>query len=304
MRLLAAMGYTPWGRRSQDPYRLSPTELADTLDVTPETVRSRIEGLEEAGVIQGWETYPSPRHLDATVSTWAFCPPRADLVDENLDELLLLDGVLEVLTYRGPLVAVALANRGTDQQQRRLTLVGRRLEDEAPVHVYDPPMPEVDHEMDRLDWRIVAALRGQARRPLRDVADEVDSSYRTVKRRFDRMTDEGSLFVVPRVSLARVQGLLPFTLVIRVDDADAREVYNEAVKRFDERVLHAFEPNSPDARFLVFGLYADTVAHMEELTSRAREVSCVAEAFSVLSRSRHATSWIDERVRAAIDASE
>lgn len=301
MRLLATMGYTPWGHRSQDPNRLSATELAGKLDVTPETVRSRLQALEDANVIQGWEAYPNPRHLGAEVTTWAFCPPDASLVDENLDEILLVDGVLEVLTYRGPLVALAMGHRSGPDRDRRLELIGHRLEDESPVHVYDPPMPKVDRELDALDWRIVLALRGQARRSLKALAEDVDSSYRTVKRRFDRLTEEGSLFVVPQVSLAHVQGLLPFTLVLETGD-ETTAVFNAVGERFEDRVLHAFEPGDGDQHLLVFGLFADTVAQMEAMTSTARQIEGVQEAFSVLSRSRHATEWIDEQIHAAIEA--
>lgn len=297
LRLLATMGYVPWSPTARDPDRLRPTRLADELDVTPETVRDRLDDLEAAGVIQSWEVYPNPRHCGLELGGWALQPASRARVREELSELLLLDGVLEVFTYRGPFVALALAYADQAQRDRRLRLVSGRLGDGQPVHVIDPPMPSVDRELDGIDWRVIEALRGQARRPLSEVADRVDRSYRTVKRRFDRMSREGSLFVVPRVDLSRVAGLLPFTLVLTVSDPPA-EMAEEARGVLGERVLHELVPPDEEARMLVVGAWAATVAEMEAVREEVDELAGVERARALLSAGRHATDWLDERIRA------
>lgn len=297
LRILATMGYVPWSPTAQDPDRLRPSAVADRLDVSPETVRERLSGLEDAGVVDAWEAYPNPRHLGLSLGGWAFSPPSRTHVAERLDELLLLDGVLEVFTYRGPFVAVALAYESDHQRDRRLDLISSRLADADPVHLLDPPMPKPGSELDRTDWAIVQALRGQARRQLSEVAEAVDKSYRTVKRRFDRMTEEHSLYVVPRVDLSRVAGLLPFTLAVSVQ-APPSDVANRIQEAFGERLLHRLVPPNDDAGLLVVGLYAETVAQMEAITDRVAEIEGVEGASSLLSAGRHQTDWLDEQIQA------
>lgn len=297
LRILATMGYVPWGPSARDADRLRPTSLAKELDVTPETIRERLSGMEEAGVIRSWEAYPNPRHLGLQGGGWAFRPPTRDVIEDVLDEILLVDGVLEALTYRGPFVAVALAYEDEAQRDRRLTLLARRLGDTDPVHLLEPPLPTVEEELDEIDWRIVAALRGRARRPLPEVADEVDRSYRTVKRRFDRMTREGSLFVVPRVDLSHVSGVLPFTLVLMVEEAPT-EVANRLAHELGERRLHQLVPPDPEAHLLVVGAWADTISEMEAIADEVEALAGVTSARAVLSAGRHATDWLDEQIRA------
>lgn len=297
LRILATMGYVPWGPGGQDVDRLRPSRLADELDVTPETVRERIQGLEEAGVIRSWQAYPNPVHADLEVGGWAFSPPSREAADEALEEVLLVDGVLEVLTYRGPFVSVALAYQDGGQRDRRLNLVSRRLDDPDPVHVLDPPMPEVDRELDGTDWAIVQALRGRARRPLSEVAEEVDKSYRTVKRRFDRMTEEGSLFVVPRVDLSHVAGVLAFTLVLLVD-APPAEVANRVSDELGDRQLHRLVPPDDEAELLIVGAFADTVHEMEAIAATVGRIDGVDRSRALLSAGRRETPWLDEQIRA------
>lgn len=302
LRILATMGYTPWGHRPQDPDQLRPSTLAKRLDVTPETIRDRIDKMEQAGVIQAWEAYPNPCHADLTAGGWAFRPPDEPTADDAVAEAGLVDGVLEIITYHGPFVVVALAYRDSAERDRRLTLIGHRFQDDDPVHVFDPPMPDVDRELDGLDWRIVQALRGQARRPLRDVADEVGASYRTVKRRFDRMTGEGSLFVVPRVDLSRVSGILPFTLVNVLADAADEDTVNALARRFSERILHELLPTEPSGALAVLGLWADTTGEMDDLVQAAAGMDGVERAFALLSKGRTTTDWLDARIAHRADA--
>lgn len=296
------MGYTPWGPRPQDPDTLRPTTLARSLDVSPETIRDRIEGMEQAGVIQTWEAYPNPRLIGLDVGGWAFQPPGARTAEEALEDVLLVDGVLEVLTYRGPFVAVALAYAGEAERDRRLALIGRQLEDPDPVHLLDAPMPEADHDPDRLDLAIVAALRGQARRPLREVAEGVEASYRTVKRRYDKMTGSGALFIVPRVSLAHVSGILPFTLVLRLEPGAGLDPVHRIARTLDDRVLHRLLPVSEDPKMAALGAFAETVAGIDRIEHEAEAVEGIDRAFTVLSKSRHATDWIDTRLAALLEA--
>lgn len=296
LRILATMGYVPWSPTARDPDRLRPSWIADELDLTPETVRDRLDAMEEAGVIRSWQAYPNPRHLGLRIGGWALCPSSREAVDAALEEILLVDGVIEVLTYRGPLLGVALADEDDAQRDRRLALLARRLDDADPVHVIDPPLPSVDRELDGIDWRIVAALRGRARRPLSDVADEVDRSYRTVKRRFDRMTSEGSLLLSPRVDLSRVAGVLPFTLVLTLQRSPTG-VADELEHVLGERQLHRLVPPDDEARLLVVGAWARTVAEMGRLESEAEALAGVEEARAVLSAGRRSTDWLDERIR-------
>lgn len=296
LQILDTMGYTPWGQRPKDPDLLRPSVIADELDVTPETVRERIKGLEVAGVIDTWEAYPNPRHADLSAGGWAFRPPVEIDVDATIEEASLVDGVLEILTYQGPFIVVALAFQDASERDRRLKLLGNRFEDPDPMHVFDPPMPEVDEELDRVDWQIIGALRGQARRPLREVAEEVDVSYRTVKRRFDRMSREGSLFVVPRVDLSRVSGILPFTLVAVLEDDADLDTVNALSHRFEDRSLHELLPTEPAGALVAMGMHAETTGEMDEVVQAAREMEGVDRAFGLLSRGRVSTDWLDARI--------
>jgi DNA-binding Lrp family transcriptional regulator len=55
--------------------------------------------------------------------------------------------------------------------------------------------------MDKVDYMLVAALEGSVRRPSREIADELGISAPTVKRRIDRLCNEGLLHLGPLLDL-------------------------------------------------------------------------------------------------------
>lgn len=302
LQILATMGYTPWGRRPRGVDALRPSTIAKVVDVTAETVSERLRHMEATGVIDGYQAYPNPRHGELEIAAWAFHPPSEAVLQGALEEMALVDGVAEIMEFHGGLVVVVLCWRSESERQRRLDLVSRMLEDPSPARVFEPPLPDPTRELTHLDWRIVRALRGHADRSLQEVAEEVGVSYRTVKRRFDRMIEEGSLFVVPRVDRSRVTGVIPFTL-FAVLGPDAPEDLANALKgRFAERLVHTMIPREPGTGRVGIGLWAQSLAEVEVIRQEALGIEGVDRVWTVFPRARHETSWLDGVIQERVQA--
>lgn len=74
------------------------TEIADAADVSDNTVRNRIERLEDAGVIEGYQANVDYDEADVPHYYIFVCSARVSERDELAEEVRGIDGIVEVIT--------------------------------------------------------------------------------------------------------------------------------------------------------------------------------------------------------------
>lgn len=296
LRILQTMGFVLWGRQPLGFEALGTGYIADQVDTTPETIRTRIRKMEDRGIIEGYQVYPSLDQFDVDGVGAVYTVPDPDAKARAYDRLALVDGVVDVTDFHGPRMLVTLAHRTPGERDRRLELVARETGDEDPRIAVSWKRQEPGRRFTHLDWRILRALRGQADRSFSAVADDVGASRRTVKRRVDRMTDQGALYVAPLVDPGRIPGLVPFDLFVELDQAAGQGTRNELVKRFDQRVLAIRAPDVLVGETFDLVLYAETIAEVEEMRQQASDVEGVQRALALITRRTMDTAWIDEQI--------
>lgn len=296
LRILHSMGYTPWGYRPRSADALRPSVIASEHDVSPETVSRRLEGMEADGVITHYEVYPNPDHLGVEIALFGVCLDPGQPSTETLERVQLVDGIVETIEFRGDVLAFGLAYEDTTQRTRRLDLVADLLDVDRIPLLFEPPSPSVKRDLDPLDWRIVDALRGQADASPSDVAESVDASYRTVKRRRDRMIEEGSLFVLPWVQTAAIEGLIHFVLGAIPDGAQPEEILERLQSLFADRIQYVVVPDEADETYAAAATFAKTLADVEKMREQVARLPEVDRAVTFLPKRRTETDWLDHRI--------
>lgn len=296
LRILHTMGYTPWGYRPGSADALRPSAIAEHHDVTPETVSRRIDRMEAEGVIDHYEVYPNPAHLGLDAGAFGLCLDPGEPNPETLTRVQRVDGVVETIEFRGDVLAVGLAYASPTERDRRLDLITDLLGVDELIHLLDPPAPEPQDELSPLDWGIIEGLRGQADRPLAELADELGTSYRTVKRHRDRMIEEGSLFLVPWVQTAAVEGLIHFLLAAVPDTIGPEETVGRLRGTFTDRVQYAVAGLTDDVTYGAIATFAKTLADVEAMREQAEQLEGIDRALTFLPKRRTETDWIDEQI--------
>jgi DNA-binding Lrp family transcriptional regulator len=306
--ILRHMGLLPFLAWPHPPENLRPGRVARQLGVSPDTVKDRIARLEAEGVIAGYEIHPNFRHLGVTATTFHFRVADPRHKARGVEDLRNVDGVVGVFDYLGPTVCVDLAFRHPRELERKVELVARLLMAEALPHpCFDYALPEVRRPLANLDWRIIRALRGRARRPPEDVGAEIGVSGRTVRRRLDRMAAEGCVDIIPIVDKARMSGYIMYEALVTlregVEHADG--LPPALARAFHGAVCAAWPMPERERRCATVLLLARSVAEIEGLR---REVEAVpgVEHVEVLipAGSVSRTGWVDEAIEARIRETE
>ena len=298
LKIVREMGFRPYGSRPQDPEAFKLSYLAKRTGVEPETVKARLARMESSGFIRFYQTYPNFRHLGLQGSAYLFRVPDDDRKAEAIQKVEPIDGLVEIHNFLGPEMCVDLSYHSPHDLSRKLRLLSDFTGDAAPDRFYDRRMPEVTRTLTPLDWRILKSLRYRARRPLAEVADEVGVSLKTVRRRHDRMADEGSFFVVPAIDPGKAAGILLYELLFyTAPDADESTV-RRILQALEERYIYHYVPASRALGNFDVLLYAESTGEIEDMRQRGRGIPGVAKVVPLVFRGwTEYTDWID----AAID---
>ncbi|HEX2021128.1 MAG TPA: AsnC family transcriptional regulator [Candidatus Thermoplasmatota archaeon] len=276
VRILRAMGIRPFGRaRGADAIRAP--RLARAVGVTVDTVKERVARMERAGVVAGYQVIPNLRHLGLTGEAYLVRAADDAQKEAIVAEACAIPRILEVHDFLGEPVCVDFAFGDAREREAALArfeaITGR-----APLRFYGRGMPEVPRALTPLDWRILRALRADARRSPAEVAQDVGVSGRTVKRRLERMADEGSFFVLPVLDMSKADGLILFTLLVHLGRDAGPDTLRALLRELDESTLYAYVPSSEEIGNFDMVLMAFTPAGIDGLRRRAMAVPGVERA--------------------------
>lgn len=303
IRIVREMGLRPYGAKPRDPEAVREAEIARRLAVDVKTVKARVDRMREAGFLRGYQIVPNLRHLGLAAAGYLYRIADPDAKREALAHVGKTEALLEIHDFLGAHACVDVAFRNADELAGKLRAIGEITGDRAPERFYDRVLPTVPHALSPLDWRIIAALRGRADRPLAEVATEVGVTLKTVRRRFDRMAAEGSFFVVPMLDPARATGLLLFELLVyTIPDAPA-STQAQVLAALDENYVYHYAPASRSLGNFDVLLFGESVAEVDRLREAARRVPGVARVDALLFQGwMDFSSWMDGRIAAEAEA--
>lgn len=265
-------------------------DIARKLGRNPQFVKDRVSRMEEAGVITSYRVFPNLRHvgLDYTV----FRLRSGSLPEESaISRLGAVDGFVGAVWGLDSVVCLDLIHAGPGQRARRLELVGNLVEGDAgPVCFYERSFPEPQRTLSPLDWRILQALTDDARRPLSDVADEVGATAKTVRTRFHRMRDEGSLDEHITIDFSKMSGIIPFQIAVWFEDG-ATGTDQRILETLRDRYLAHFHPPDDAYSSFLFRIFAHSPAEVQDLVRQTIAVDGVRAAEPVVATG----SYYDER---------
>lgn len=192
---------------------------------------------------------------------------------------------------------MTFAHRTDADLARKLELI-RALSGGAEVaRFYDVEYPSTPRPLQRIDWRIIQSLQGGALRPKLEVARELRVSVRTVKRRFDRMAADGSVYVVPTIDPAKVPGLLLFEFVFEFREGATPGTIPGIQRALQDRLVCVDGGFGTVGPCFGAGLYANKIGEVEELRRRAAAIPGVKRVRALLlARSVERFGWIDEMI--------
>lgn len=279
-------------------------ELADQLGLSLQAVHRRIQVMQEQGVIRGYPASLSFSYLNAVV-VYLFGTSSLRSMEDAVERLKGSDRTYIVLVCGLNYLSIGAVLKDLSELEEYLSFArsAARIEDlkvglMSMTKLGRVDMGRTDRETDltALDYRIVHALKDDARRPVEEVAAELGTSAATARRRLARMVEHGMITLGMDWRPSASGDMVSQLHVTLRGGADKLKVANALASKHSSRVLALVTfSNLPD--FLLVVVW----------TSTMKELGGLVEAFSaeegvemvtpnvIISEHRFPT-WVDKIV--------
>lgn len=298
IRILRALGTRPFAEGARPTGSTAMIALARKMRVSRNTIHERIAALKASGVLVRFQAYPNLRHLGLHWTAFHLSFPDDVRRQEAASRARKMRSVSRVLEFTGPDLCVDIYHGTSREEQEGLREVCKGPATQIAHTLENRTMPPLRRALSALDWRIIQALRGDARIPLSDVAAHVGTSYRTVKRRIDAMCKNGDLDICVDMDPSRIPGAIPLGMVFKLRPGFATRAANDLRRALDERCFLAYTPADGTLGDLAIEAYASSAAEIESLRQRAMATDGVAGLTILVSqRTSFSSAWIDDAIR-------
>jgi DNA-binding Lrp family transcriptional regulator len=204
--------------------RESYAKIAKKLGMDEETVRLAVRRAKDSGFVERWRIILNPNLLGQKAGAIQLEVTNLASKSETISQLKLIDGVVLIFDFHGKGLRVVF-NYETDQAlERKLKLVRSicRCEEEQSIW-WITSSPPCSVKVRNVDWHILKSISRDPRRNLRDVANEVGVSNRTVNRRLGAMIAGKMFYLIPVRNVKKSSGLL-CNFVIRYQENSRRQI--------------------------------------------------------------------------------
>jgi DNA-binding Lrp family transcriptional regulator len=300
--IIRRMGLAPFLVWPHPPAGLRPAALARALHTSTDTIKRRLAAMRKQGVFHGTKAFPNPRLLGLRTASLHFSMQPGDRRRIAPQQVTEVEGVLGVFDMVGGDRCIDVAyphDTSLHEIQDRL----RSLLGVASSHFVDFATPTPGIELSPLDWRIVRALRSKPDTSLESVAKSLGLSLRTVKRRFDRMVQEGCIDVIGLFDPGVIPGHLVVDLLFHLNPSSGKAELAAVLNAYRSRWVAQWSP--PDSRLgaLTLVVVAQSARELEDLRREGESLACVRRCDAlVLERAVEHWDWIDVELARRGDA--
>ena len=270
--LLASNGTPPGAALFRKSFR----SMARDLGIDQGTVRSRIRAFQERGILRGWYLGVSPSATGQDVIYSWLLVGRESRKEDLIQKFLSQKEVERVCNYLGPkLSLVLLCEKSLDPSLALGRLaVGTGISEVPHVQaaIHSPP-----GDLKETDIAIIDELRRDPWRPYSEIARELRTSDRTVKRRAKKLAEAGTIYMLPVIDVKAIQGIIPMELVVQYDSEDSKSAVNRLVL---SRVKESLVFSNISGLHGYFALAVPNLAYVEQIAGWVEEQKGVKQAYS------------------------
>jgi DNA-binding Lrp family transcriptional regulator len=288
LRELCRPGPPQWNVRE------SFSSISKRLGVDEETVRLRIKRAKETGFLPGWGMMVNPRLVGCEAAGLELEVGDEEKKAEVISKVMLVDGVTDVVDFRGRGLQVLMYYEDDESQERRVRLL-RAICSSPAVATWKIRFPLPDIRMKKVDWMIAEAMRHDARADLHDVASSLGMSVRTVQRRLSMMEQGNAVYLVSVPNVERLGGVMANFLVF-CPDATEKRVVDQAVRSTFVKI--GYSDTSPE-HYSTFAVACENLSEADAVLAKLKAIDGVQTVrMGILKQLLVVQDWLYRRVNA------
>lgn len=277
--------------------RIAYRDLADKLSLSVNAVHKRIQLMVSKGIIAGFRIRLSPQVTGGGFLSLYGRSQSLDLTS-TLEQLGSHPCTHRIIAAGGQFLYVDAFVRSNEEMQDFIAFVretGKMDELKTIVMVMFGPPPEKD-PLTKTDYRIISSLSPDCRRPLQEVAEEIGSTYKTVKRRLENMEAQRQVYYAIDWVPSSSGDIVSMVHAKSRPTSSVKDIATAMINRKDPHIL-GISASNVEPGLLLFSMWARDLRELRDAEGSLNSNSDFESMYSNLFYDmRTFTTWIDKTV--------
>jgi len=143
---------------------------------------------------------------------------------------------------------------------------------------------------DKLDLKIIRSLHNDSRKPISEVADEVNSTSNTVRRRLTRMIDEGIIELSINFNPEDSTDIFALFQITINPSEDKNEFAKQLNEKYDPHLFYCWTfSNLPN--LIICWVWANTMKELTELVESIKKEGIDSIMFDIMYKVSYLDTW-------------
>jgi len=279
--------------------RASYREMAERSGLSINSVHKRVQYLIDVGNIMGFYATLGPAVEKYVIAT-ALGRSTTDDLEATIAEIGKDEHTSQIVVATNDYIYPQWYLRDISELDDFMTFARDVAKMESPHVVFRTPQPPPGHgpaKISGLDYRIIDALREDARKPEKLVADELGVSPKTVHKHLERMRREGSIVLMTLFRANATPDIFSLFHIEISKNADRRELSAHLLARHRPHILDVQTIESEPYLF-VSNVWVKTLKELNEVRNRLEKEKAIESVeVNVFSDFHRFETWRDDLVR-------
>jgi DNA-binding Lrp family transcriptional regulator len=260
---------------SENP-RISYREMADLSGLSVNSVHKRVQFLIDVGNIMGFYAQLGPSAERYVVAS-AFGQTSSNDLEATIAEAGKDEHTSQIVVATNDFIYPQWHMRDISELDDFMTFAREVTLIESPQVFFRNVIPPTGFDkvkLSGLDYRIMASLLDDARKPEKEVADELGVSSKTVHRHLERMIKEGSIYLLTYFRSNATPDIFSFFHMSIKKNVDRREAEAHLLETYKPQMLDVQTIESEPFLF-ISNVWTQTMMELREVRSRVEKDECI-----------------------------
>ncbi|MFX0019614.1 MAG: Lrp/AsnC family transcriptional regulator [Promethearchaeota archaeon] len=285
--------------------RLTYREISDHLGLSVNAVYKRVQILIDLKIIEKFYARLKPYAINA-IYTFVFGQCNAQDIDKAISELGKHENTWQIILSSRNYMYIGAMLETIHQLDEYSSFVSQTVEIQSPKIAllsgvqYTTPIPYIvpkyrSMNYDKLDLEIIRSLNKDSRKPISEIADDVSSTSGTIRRRLNRLIEEGiielSINFNPEAS-NDIFALFQITINPMVDKNEFAQYLNE---NFRPNLFFCWTfSNLPN--LILCWVWANTIKELTELVENIKKENIDSIIFDIMYKVFYFDTWLEKLI--------
>ena len=280
--------------------RLTYREISEYLNLSVNAVFKRVQSLIDLRIIERFVTRIKPYAINA-IYTFIFGQSNSLDVNTKISELGKHDDTWQIMLSSRNYMYIGAILENIHQLDEYASFVSQTVEMQSPKIgflsgvQYKSPIPYIIPKsgimnFDKLDVEIIRSLHKDSRKPISEIADDILSTSNTVRRRLNRLVDEGVVELSIDFNPQESNDIFALLQISTNPMTDKLRLAKELNEKYDPHLFYCWTfSNLPN--LIVCWVWVNSMKELTDLVENIKREKVESILFDIMSNVYYFDTW-------------